>query len=75
MATEDVEVQRVLTALHGKLRAAEGEWAALQQAKAAVAAERGFVDKYRVEMLHDARKVSGQVESQMTVNTGNPRNP
>ena len=46
------ELRRALTEQHGKLRVAEGKW-------------RGFVDKYRVEMLHDAGKVSCQVKSQM----------
>merc|ERR1711971_1520645 len=63
--TVGVAVQNQLEELYGKLRAAENQWTTLRDEQDRVRKEVQFVDKYRIEMLHDTKKVEQEIQSQM----------
>ena len=44
---------------------ASGQWRGLRDEQERVRKEVQFVDKYRIEMLHDAKRVEQEIESQM----------
>ena len=60
-----ITVQNQLTKLYEKLKDVEGQYKEIEAQKKTNSQEAKFIDKYRIEMLQDAKKVEQEIQSQM----------
>merc|ERR1712154_173030 len=60
-----ISVQNNLTELFGKLQDAENQYKAIEDGKKNIEQQMKYIDKYRIEMLHDSKKIEQEIQSQM----------